>query len=63
MRENGEQRVRQQEEDKQRQLMKVASRREEQARYRDVLDIQVGWLDRATRKRAKDAQPAQDDCG
>lgn len=44
MRKNGEQRLRDIGDEKQRQLMKVASRRDEQAKYRDVLDIQVTSL-------------------
>jgi hypothetical protein len=41
MRENGEYRLKEIEEEKMKQLSKVASRRDEQAKYRDVLDIQV----------------------
>lgn len=44
MRENGEQRLRDLEEERLKLFNKMASKREEQARYRDVLDIQVTSL-------------------
>lgn len=44
MRENGELRLREIKEFKDRQMQKMAQKREEQAKYRDVLDIQVTSL-------------------